>query len=588
MTDEELQEHIALLRRVRTDFRHVEAKLAWGGLPKRLWETLSAFANTSGGGVIILGLDEGANFEVVGVENPRKTLQDLGNMTADMEPRLSPVIDVKEIDGRALVVAEVPELLPSQKPCYYRPAGHSNGAFVRVADGDRKLNSYEVQLMLSSRGQPLDDQEAVPAAGPKDLDPAALNAFLKHVRERRPRFRTAADQRILRSLKVLVPHPDDRNRFVPSVAGLLVFGREPQSFFPQFSVLVTAYPGREIGEPGPHAERMLDDARIEGSIGRMLAETLIVIARNLRQPRIAATGATRVGGLEIPVAALSEAVVNALAHRDLSPQSRGTAVQVQLFVDRLVVTNPGGLFGPVSVDTLGSAGVTSARNATLMQLLEDAVMPRTGEAIVEHRGTGIPVMIQALRAADMSPPRFEDGVSTFCVTFPRHSLIDPQTLSWLTGLGEAAQGLSRDQRNALVLMKAGEVMSNARYRQISDADSRVATRELADLVNRKLAEVVGGGGYTEYVLATPAKQADTQSAAQSAHGERADRRPEIRRLLGQSGEMSRAALQAKLGLGQPIVSRWLRRMLKDAEIELTTQSDRSPGAKYRLRPRGPS
>jgi ATP-dependent DNA helicase RecG len=76
MTDDELQEHIVLLRRVRTDFRHVEAKLAWGGLPKRLWETLSAFANTSGGGVIILGLDEGANFEVVGVENPRKTLQE--------------------------------------------------------------------------------------------------------------------------------------------------------------------------------------------------------------------------------------------------------------------------------------------------------------------------------------------------------------------------------------------------------------------------------------------------------------------------------------------------------------------------------
>jgi ATP-dependent DNA helicase RecG len=80
---------------------------------------------------------------------------------------------------------------------------------------------------------------------------------------------------------------------------------------------------------------MLDDARIEGAIGRMLAETLIVIARNLRQPRIA-TGPTRVGGLEIPVAALSEAVVNALAHRDLSPQSRGTAIQVQRFADRLV------------------------------------------------------------------------------------------------------------------------------------------------------------------------------------------------------------------------------------------------------------
>jgi ATP-dependent DNA helicase RecG len=94
-----------------------------------------------------------------------------------------------------------------------------------------------------------------------------------------------------------------------------------------------------------------------------------------------ATGPTRVGGLEIPVAALSEAVVNALVHRDLAPQSRGTAVQVQLFIDRLIISNPGGLFGPVSVDTLGSAGVTSARNATLMQLLEDAVMPRAINAM---------------------------------------------------------------------------------------------------------------------------------------------------------------------------------------------------------------
>ena len=131
---------------------------------KRLWETLSAFANTSGGGVIILGLDEGANFEVVGVENPRKTLQDLGNMTGDMEPRLAPVIDVKEIDGRPLIVAEIPELLPSQKPCYYRPAGHSERCICcELPNGDRKLNSYEVQPDAFLAGTAsLDDQEAVP------------------------------------------------------------------------------------------------------------------------------------------------------------------------------------------------------------------------------------------------------------------------------------------------------------------------------------------------------------------------------------------------------------------------------------------
>jgi ATP-dependent DNA helicase RecG len=128
-------------------------------------------------------------------------------------------------------------------------------------------------------------------------------------------------------------------------------------------------------------------------------------------------------------------------------------------------------------------------------------------------------------------------------------------------------------------------MNNARYRQISDTDSRVATRELTDLVSRGLAEVVGGGRCTEYVLATLARPSDARATAQFGRGERADRRSEILQLLGQRGEMSRAALQAELGLGQPIVSRWLRRMLKEGEVELTTQSERSPGAKYRLRSR---
>jgi ATP-dependent DNA helicase RecG len=66
-------------------------------------------------------------------------------------PRLFPVLDIKEIDGQSLVVAEVPELLPTQKPCYCRAEGYANGAFVRVAEGEPKLTSYEVQLMLSSR-----------------------------------------------------------------------------------------------------------------------------------------------------------------------------------------------------------------------------------------------------------------------------------------------------------------------------------------------------------------------------------------------------------------------------------------------------
>ena len=65
MTTDELRELIDILRRFDGDLRHVEAKRAERDLPRRLWETLSAFANTPEGGVIVLGLDEGADFEVV-------------------------------------------------------------------------------------------------------------------------------------------------------------------------------------------------------------------------------------------------------------------------------------------------------------------------------------------------------------------------------------------------------------------------------------------------------------------------------------------------------------------------------------------
>lgn len=57
------------------------------------------------------------------------------------------------------------------------------------------------------------------------------------------------------------------------------------------------------------------------------------------------------------------------------------------------------------------------------------------EAIAEYPGTGIPAMIQSLRLAEMSPPRFEDRVSTFRVTFPRESLVDTDILASLSELG---------------------------------------------------------------------------------------------------------------------------------------------------------
>jgi ATP-dependent DNA helicase RecG len=414
VTTDELVDVIDELRRAGTDTLQVEAKRAERELPRRLWETLSAFANTRGGGVLVLGLDQAAGFAAVGVKDPGKVMQDLASLCGEMEPPVRAAIDVHTVEGAMLVVAEVPETELAQKPCYYRGAGLTNGAFIRVGDGDRKLSAYEVQLMLASRGQPREDETPVPDAGVDHLDTELVAGLLKRLRQPEASyFRQLADERALQVLKVLVRCDD---RWVPSLGGLLALGTYPQQFFPALGVTFVVYPTPVLGEPGPRGERFLDNRRFDGPIPRLLRPLLDALERHMAR-RAVVRGAFREDEWEYPEAAVREALVNAVAHRDLSGAARGTPVQVQMFPDRLTILNPGGLFGPVSVDRLGEEGISATRNQVLMKLLEDTVTPDEGRLVCENRGSGIGAMLAALRRAGLPAPRFVDRVATFEVTF---------------------------------------------------------------------------------------------------------------------------------------------------------------------------
>jgi ATP-dependent DNA helicase RecG len=410
MTIDELHAHIDTVKRLKSDTDTLEAKAAVGGLPQYLWRALSALSNTQGG-CILLGVAEQTG-DIVGVKNAAKMQQDLGSMCADMDPAIRPRIQSHRVDGRTVVTAEVPELDKRLKPCYYKSAGYTNGAYVRVSDGNRKLSQYEVHMMLSGRGQPKDDEAPVPNTSIGDLEPRLVKGFLSRLRKRpNGNFARLADERILRTVKVLVP---DQNRYVCSLAGLLALGKYPQRFFPALGITFVVYPGTTVGEPGIQQERFLDNERIDGPIPNMLMPTLRVLQRNMKT-RSVVRGLYRADLEEYPLTALREAIVNAMAHRDLSQWGQGTPVQVQLFTDRLTVHNPGGLYGPVTIESLGKDGISASRNLLLLQILEDT--PIGGRNVVcENRGSGVGAMLQALRSAGLPDAEFEDKIATFKVT----------------------------------------------------------------------------------------------------------------------------------------------------------------------------
>ena len=586
---ESVAELVGLARARRTDLRRLEVKTASGGLPKSIRETLSAFSNGSGG-VIVLGLDERADFAVDPDIDPVRLRNALGATCADeMSPPVRAEIDIEEVDGGSIVVARIPELDPRHKPCFVTARGEYAGSYTRGGDGDRRMTEYEIALLHANRGQPTDDRDAVEQASIEDLNRDSVRRLLTRLRLREPVAfpQQLPDELALTRIGVLVEN--DAGRLVPSLAGLLALGDYPQQFFPQLNVTFIVVPATSKDSIPIEGPRFLDNRTISGPIPTMVEEAVAAMVRNMAT-RAHLTGVGRQDTYEYPVEALREAVTNALMHRDYSPFARGTQVQVEMYSDRLVVRNPGGLFGTVTEDDLGAEGVSSSRNAVLARLLQDVTLPGTDQVVCENRGTGIPAMIHALRRAGLTTPHFDDALTRFRVTIPKHALLDDAALAWLAGLRQV--DLTDAQRIALALMREGRTISSATLRQIG-LDRADATTALSGLVTRGLAVSFGGRRYAQYALAVdphgtshsalPTTQAERDPGASASEARtvaRHDRIDEIDALFDDGRTLTTHDITVATGLRAAMAARYLSRLIERGRI-VATAPPRSKNRAYR-------
>lgn len=110
------------LRRIGVETARAEVKAAAGGCPTSVRETLSAFANTNGG-TVLLGCDD-TSLQPVDIDAPRIRDALAGMAANDMTPPVRGEISIEQIDGdHPVVVMEVPELAPEEKPCYITTRG---------------------------------------------------------------------------------------------------------------------------------------------------------------------------------------------------------------------------------------------------------------------------------------------------------------------------------------------------------------------------------------------------------------------------------------------------------------------------------
>lgn len=425
--------------------------------------------------------------------------------------------------------------------------------------------------LRENAGQPRWDEEPVPRATAGDLDQGAVLRLIAAARRNSPQaFAGLGEREALARLGVLVP---DDGILVPSVAGLLTVGAYPQQFFPQLMVSLAAYPNADPGQPGPGGVRFLDSAAVGGNVPTMVNDAVQAVLRNLRRAaRIVGVGREDVW--EIGPEVIREAIVNALMHRDYSPQARGTQVQIELFPDRLTVASPGGLFGNVRLEALGETRTSSSRNARLAALLQEAGDPFTGRPVAENRGSGISMMISQVRRDTGVVPLFDANLDLFRASIPRTSPVTPEFRDWAERVSGGTE-LSLAQVSALALAKAGYDVDVALLRRLglSAGDARSELGQMLDLGLLFPRKARGDGAYR----LSPGISSSTARAVPAPGNGIADL---ILAALSEAEPATREELQQKTGASRSGVTRALDDLIASDLVE-PTAPPRSPNRAYR-------
>jgi ATP-dependent DNA helicase RecG len=443
-----MTELIELMRIIGNDTQQCEVKESKRKLSGSITDTLSAFANGSGG-YIILGLSEKAGFTPVQGFNARSMQEALSQACEKMTPVVRPTIMTCPFEGSNLVFAQIDEMLPRDKPCFVTALGAYSGSFIRTGDGDRRMTAYEVERLMEEHAQPAYDAEMVADASIDDLNPALVHGFLERQRESHPHvFADHSDTEMLRELRVLVrdstPSQDVQNQqgpdqdaldtgvqdtgaqdidpsfsqMRPTLGALLALGRYPQQFYPRLNLTIAVFPGTSRAEVSAADGHLVTAESLTGPIPVMIDDAVDSLMTWTAGPADDDPSGARTHPPDYPRSVLREAIANALMHRDYSPTARGTQVRVNVFTNRIEIINPGGLFGTVTHNTLGNPITPSTRNQFLVAILEATPYP-DGGYVIENGGSGYQQIEASLRAQGMEPADIEHTIDSFKLTVSR-------------------------------------------------------------------------------------------------------------------------------------------------------------------------
>lgn len=429
--------------------------------PEALAECLVALANAAGG-LIILGLDEeGQVQDAIWEEEADAALREAASLCRPPVPGEWQVIEAGEQNLIGIRVSRSPDL----------HALEDGRILVRSGTENRPLSGDEIRQLANSKTKGDFEEETVPGSTQDDFDQAIVEEYLQK-REARGAARLGPKAELLFEIGAISRDGQ------PTVSGILLFGRRPQTFLPQSGIVFVKFASTEPrGEDGGAGYGRRDE--LSGPLARMVERAWNIVWEEMR------VGATvnsleREEVTEYPRFAVREALINAVAHRDY--RIRGRRIEIRMYDDRLEVISPGGLPGYITLDNLVEEHYS--RNPRIVNGLFQW-------GYIEELGLGIDRMIEEMVQAGHPPPTFQATPHTFSVTLTKKRRPSSSRSS----------GLNERQTRALAYVREHGSISNREYQRLCpDVTSETLRLDLRDLVNKDFLLKIGSKKGTHYIL----------------------------------------------------------------------------------------
>ncbi|GAK60135.1 ATP-dependent DNA helicase RecG domain protein [Candidatus Vecturithrix granuli] len=368
------------------------------------------------GGYIFLGVDDQGI--VVGLTRPNLEEWVMTTCRDKIRPEIIPYFEILQdvVPGKNIAIIKVER----GWTVHHRWHNNHRTYYLRVGSESREASQEELGRLFQQRGAFRVETRSVSGSSLKDLDRERLEDYFGRVRAQEiPDY---DDETSWRKLLVNTEMLSDESENYPcTIAGLLLFGKQPHRFLPQSAIEANAFSGVEKDYAA--IERSTFRGPIVGLFRKkeyeltlvdpgLIEKALSFVRRNTIPSAKLLNGTVRVDIPCYPDDVIREAVVNAIVHRDYLLSA--TDIELMLYANRLEIISPGQLPNGVTVEKM-KTGCRAARNQLLKDVLRDY-------GYMEHIGMGIPrKIIKGMKAHNGTEPELIAGEEEFLLRLSARS-----------------------------------------------------------------------------------------------------------------------------------------------------------------------